>query len=456
MTAIHRLTQANYGVHFADQTALVATPLIAALAFGSGPETIGLLVAAQSSAHLLGSIPFGILVDQKQPKTLAILATLILALGCVLAALSTAGGSATLFGVGITLAGFGTVLFGLTTLSILPKVVVPETLARANAAIQLPRALCSFAVPLLVGVLATRVPAAAILALAGGCGSLRHAERRDVSKVQGRCEARCLGRDPHSRRWPLRVPPSPPAADHFMLDIVESVLCRPSCGSCSRDPACFPLRSRRLRYRPFRFWSCRDLGLMALGSGRRHGQAICHPPFWTGQFRLGCRWSALDRSRDITDLPPCLLFSGSGSAPRCGSWPRTPCASLFHPPELLGRVNAVIQTAIYGVRPLGALLGGIVAGAYGPVAWIVACCHRLRPILRGIGVQRSSPDRQLQRAKACSLAWLCRPGRVKGQCEAQSCPNVQFRPVLQKAVGIGWQAGGRSFVERKHLIFIQH
>ena len=57
MTAIHRLTQANYGVHFADQTALVATPLVAALAFGSGPETIGLLVAAQSSAHLLADIP---------------------------------------------------------------------------------------------------------------------------------------------------------------------------------------------------------------------------------------------------------------------------------------------------------------------------------------------------------------------------------------------------------------
>ena len=35
---------------------------------------------------------------------------------------------------------------------------------------------------------------------------------------------------------------------------------------------------------------------------------------------------------------------------------------------MLGRVNAVIQTAIYGVRPLGALIGGLVAGQVGAQA----------------------------------------------------------------------------------------
>jgi hypothetical protein len=36
------------------------------------------------------------------------------------------------------------------------------------------------------------------------------------------------------------------------------------------------------------------------------------------------------------------------------------------PPQMLGRINAVIQTAIYGVRPIGALLAGTVVGALGP------------------------------------------------------------------------------------------
>ncbi len=41
---------------------------------------------------------------------------------------------------------------------------------------------------------------------------------------------------------------------------------------------------------------------------------------------------------------------------------------LVSPPLILGRVNAVIQTAIYGVRPIGALIGGLVAGQAGPMA----------------------------------------------------------------------------------------
>ena len=38
------------------------------------------------------------------------------------------------------------------------------------------------------------------------------------------------------------------------------------------------------------------------------------------------------------------------------------------PPELLNQVNAVIQTAIYGVRPLGVVAGSPVVGVFCPVA----------------------------------------------------------------------------------------
>nr|WP_299154296.1 MFS transporter [uncultured Tateyamaria sp.] len=43
---------------------------------------------------------------------------------------------------------------------------------------------------------------------------------------------------------------------------------------------------------------------------------------------------------------------------------------LVTPSERLGRVNAVIQTAIYGIRPVGALAGGLLAGSLGPQAGI--------------------------------------------------------------------------------------
>lgn len=81
MSTLRRLAGAAYGTHLSDQIALVSVPLVAALAFDASPQLIGVLVACQSSAHLIGSIPFGILVDQTQLRTLAILSALILFAG---------------------------------------------------------------------------------------------------------------------------------------------------------------------------------------------------------------------------------------------------------------------------------------------------------------------------------------------------------------------------------------
>ena len=44
---------------------------------------------------------------------------------------------------------------------------------------------------------------------------------------------------------------------------------------------------------------------------------------------------------------------------------QTTVRQLVTPSALMGRVNATVQTAIYGVRPLGALAGGLVAAQAG-------------------------------------------------------------------------------------------
>ena len=54
-----QLTRAAYGIHIADQIALVSVPLVAGLIFDAPAEIIGLLLACQSMAHLLGSKPYG-------------------------------------------------------------------------------------------------------------------------------------------------------------------------------------------------------------------------------------------------------------------------------------------------------------------------------------------------------------------------------------------------------------
>jgi predicted MFS family arabinose efflux permease len=166
VSALHRLTGAAYGTHFGDQIALVSVPLVAALVFDASPTVIGILVACQSMAHLIGSLPFGILTDNQQLRTLAITSALASLTGFAGAALATLLGSVVWFGLAITTAGFGVVLFGLTALSILPRTVSPDRLTSANAAVELPRALCSFAVPLVVGLIISDVPAWAIFGAA--------------------------------------------------------------------------------------------------------------------------------------------------------------------------------------------------------------------------------------------------------------------------------------------------
>ncbi|MCF6322552.1 MAG: MFS transporter, partial [Rhizobiaceae bacterium] len=153
MTTINRLAGAAFGIHFADQIALVSVPLVAALVFDAPAETIGILVACQSLAHLLGSLPFGVLVDRSQLRTLVLSSTLISFAGFLAAAASIFANSLFGFAIAVTFSGFGVVLFTLSALSIVPLTVASNGLARANATIEIPRTISLFIVPLSIGIL---------------------------------------------------------------------------------------------------------------------------------------------------------------------------------------------------------------------------------------------------------------------------------------------------------------
>jgi len=103
MQVMDRLSLAAYGMHVADQIALVTVPLVAALAFQASPETIGVLVACQAMAHLLGSIPAGLCVDRVQARTVTIAATAVSLVGFSAAALSVVMESVSFFAVTVLL-----------------------------------------------------------------------------------------------------------------------------------------------------------------------------------------------------------------------------------------------------------------------------------------------------------------------------------------------------------------
>lgn len=367
MQTISRLTGAAYGVHLSDQVALVSVPLIAALAFDASPELIGVLVACQSSAHLIGSIPFGILVDQARLRLLMIWSALLLLVGAVGATVSVPLGFTFGFGTSVTIAGFGTVLFGLTALSIVPRVADAASLSSANAAIEVPRALCSFAVPLAVGLAIGDVPARVIFAAAAlGAGiALISAVSLPEFEPAPKPASPILSRIVEGGRY---------VVGHALLLPISLCAIFWNLAFAALLVALVPVIQDVYSFDPGAF----GIALAAFGIGAFAGTSLARriadrvAPKVVLLFGPGSSAAAagclllIGPDTPIVFLYACFFVLGFG--PSMWLIAQNSVRQLVSPPAMLGRVNAVIQTAIYGVRPLGALLGGLVAGTAGPQA----------------------------------------------------------------------------------------
>lgn len=370
MSVIHRLSGAAYGTHFADQIALVSVPLLAALAFDASPQTIGVLVACQSMAHLLGSIPFGIMVDRCQLRTLAIASSLISLVGFTGAAVGVYLDNMIGFAIAITLAGFGVVLFGLTALSILPKVVPVTGLTKANSAIEIPRALCSFAVPLIIGLIVARVSAPLVFA-AAGVGALvaltfstSLPRIESAPKQQAAIFRQIIEGGQYVVRHRLLLPISLCAIFWNLAFAALLVVLVPTIQQLYHfDPgtfgialSCFGLAAVFGSWLAGRFaHQIAPSIILLFGPGSSAIAAL-------GLMSIGPQGSEIQ-------LYACYFLMGFG--PSMWLIAQNSVRQLVTPPAMLGRVNAVIQTAIYGIRPLGALTGGFVVGVAGPQAGIV-------------------------------------------------------------------------------------
>lgn len=365
-TAVTTLTRAAAAMHFADQMALVAVPILAALVFDATAQTIGLLVACQSLAHLLGSLPFGLLVDRHDLRRLALVSVGISVVGAAGAAAGVAFETLLLFGASITLAGFGVVLFGLSALSILPRAEPVSALAAANARIELPRAFNAFLVPLAVGVIATGDSALwlfplAVLVLVWG---MRQLHSLPFFEAGNRTEQMSLIRQ-------LRE------GVHFVTGhslLLSVALCAifwnfafaallvamvPAVQTLFQAPAgAFGIAMAFFGLGGFLgTWTIRRIGAWV-----RPNIVLLFGPGSSALAMIVVYVAA--QAQAIVPLYIAFFFVGFGPA----MWliAQNSLRQVVAPPQMLGRINAVIQTAIYGVRPIGALVAGGVVGALGP------------------------------------------------------------------------------------------
>jgi MFS family permease len=148
------LLGASAGTHAADQLALATLPLTATLMLGAGPDLLGLLVASQSAAWLLVSLPAGAWVDRTSRRRLLIVGLGLGLLASIVAVVAAAAGLAALLGAAAFVGASGTVVYVLTTVSLLPSLVPASDLSHANARLELARAIVSLAAPFIAGLLA--------------------------------------------------------------------------------------------------------------------------------------------------------------------------------------------------------------------------------------------------------------------------------------------------------------
>lgn len=354
------------GTHAADQLALATLPLTATLILGAGPDILGLLVAAQSAAWLLVSLPAGAWIDRLPRRRLLIVALAMGLLASIAAVIAAATGIAALLGVAAFAGASGTVVFVLTSVSLLPSLVPAGDLPRSNARLELTRAVVSLAAPFVAGLLAQHLSPtwgyalaalgaalALVCALALPKGAAPNSPTNRPSLIQSiRTGAEFVARHELLRGISLCA-----ICWNFAFFALLAIWAPLALGPLHLDPAHM------------------GLAQSAYGAGMILGALVAPvssrqlPPFATLIFG------------PAVSVIAALLFlvapsSGGfvlsavghflvGFGPILWLICQTTVRQLVTPAPLMGRVNATVQTAIYGVRPLGALAGGLVAAQAG-------------------------------------------------------------------------------------------
>ena len=151
--ALATLSWCNLAAQSAEQISLAAVPIVAVMLLQAGPGEIGLLSTAQTLPFLLLSIPMGVLADRWSRSRLMVLAETARALSLLALWWMVGGGAVSLAALGLLgfIGAAGTVGFTIAAPALVPSLVPPQALARANARLELARSAAFAAGPALAG-----------------------------------------------------------------------------------------------------------------------------------------------------------------------------------------------------------------------------------------------------------------------------------------------------------------
>jgi predicted MFS family arabinose efflux permease len=371
-SAFSRLAWSNLAAQAAEQVGLAATPLVAVLALGAGAGETGLLQTAQTLPFLLLAVPAGVLADRASRRQLMVWAE-----GLRVVSLLGVLGLAWLDRLTLpllALLGFigaaGTVAYSVAAPSLVPALVPRVALNVANGRLELARSAAFTSGPALAG---------GLVGWAGGGLAFGFAAALSIVAV-----LLLAG---------LREPPRQTAVRRHVIQEVregaELALAHPLLRPILLTAVFFNVSFIVMQavYVPYAVY---QLGMTASGVG-----------VTLGMFGVGMVVAALLAPRitrllafgEVVVLGPlaglaaavvmvltiwfpsawlaALSFFLIGAGPLLWTISTTTLRQSVTPGEMLGRVSAVIVTATYGARPVGASIGAFLGGAYGPELCIV-------------------------------------------------------------------------------------
>ncbi|OAE51654.1 MFS transporter [Achromobacter insolitus] len=372
-SAFRRLAASNLAAQFSEQMALAAAPLVAVLALGASAAETGYLQTAQTLPFLLLSLPAGVLADRISRRTLMTAAESVRAASLLglLALLATGGLSLGWLAALGFLGAVGTVAYNVAAPALVPRLVAPAELASANRWLELARSTAFSAGPAAGGALVGWIGAPSAYVLA---------------TVLSLLAAVLLAGLRHDT-------PGPAQRRHLLAELREGAafvlthpLLRPVLVTAVFfNTAWFVLQAIYVAY------AIERLGLSAAAVGVTLGVygggmvagALLAP--WLAQrlsfggmiavgplaalIASGILLSTLAYPSGAWAAAGFFLF---GAGPILWTITTTTLRQAITPNVLLGRVSAVILTATFGARPVGALIGATLAARVGVEAclWV--------------------------------------------------------------------------------------
>ncbi|WP_238926132.1 MFS transporter [Achromobacter xylosoxidans] len=364
--AFRRLASSNLAAQFSEQIALAAAPLVAVLALGATAAQTGYLQTAQTLPFLLLSLPAGVLADRLPRRTLMTSAECVRAASLLaLLALLALGGLnlGWLAALGF-LGAVGTVAYNVAAPALVPTLVPAPALGQANRWLELARTAAFSAGPALGGALVGGIGAAAAYGLATLLSLLAAGLLAGLPPQAPRAAAR-------RHLW------------HELRDGAAFVTGHPLLRPVLVTAVFFNLAWFVLQA-VYVVYAVERLGLGAAGVGITLGvygagmlAGALAAPWLAGRLSFGaliaagplCALAASLILLSTLALPSGLWAAAGfflfGAGPILWTIATTTLRQAITPNALLGRVSAVILTATFGARPVGALIGAALASRLG-------------------------------------------------------------------------------------------